>query len=139
MVNVVNLPWAKELTATGSLNELTAADELAALSFKRLDHARRCELAVSGGDELAALSFKRLDHARRCEFVGRSTGFPVARMAALLIAARMATSDTRMMFAPSFEAMKMRTVRSVRPAGGFRADDAQAQGGDLNMARFDVY
>ena len=104
MVNIVNLPWAKELTATDSLKELTAADELAALSFKRLDHARRCELAVSGGDELAALSFKRLDHARRCEFVGRSTGFPVAT--ALLIAARMATSATRMMFAPSFDAMK---------------------------------
>lgn len=71
MVNIVNLPWAKELTATDSLKELTAADEL------------------------AALSFKRLDHARRCEFVGRNTG-PAARMAALLTAARMATSATRM-------------------------------------------
>ena len=72
MVNIVNLPWAKELTVTDSLKELTAADEL------------------------AALSFKRLDHARRCEFVGRSTGFPAARMAAVLTAARMATSATRM-------------------------------------------
>ena len=75
MVNIVNLPWAKELAATDSLKELTAADKL------------------------AALSFKRLDHARRCEFVGRSTGFlPPGwlQMAALLTAARMATSATRM-------------------------------------------